>query len=139
MKLRRNKTKEEIELEQKGDEYTFYPDIYTLHNRKMTNSNIAIDIYNERQYQNMYERLKQARLEKMVRNSNNDRYELNEELKRYVKDKKENNIINIDDYFNQDEQINYYDNENIDNDLNDEDYMLENGIIYTDFKKADID
>ena len=139
LKLRRNKTKEEIELEQNGDEYTFYPDIYTLHNRKMTNSNIAIDIYNERQYQNMYERLKQARLEKMVRNSNNDRYELNEELKRYVKDKKENNIINIDDYFNQDEQINYYDNENIDNDLNDEDYMLENGIIYTDFKKTDID
>ena len=105
MKLRRNKTKEEIELEQNGDEYTFYPDIYTLHNRKMTNSNIAIDIYNERQYQNMYERLKQARLEKMVRISNNDRYELNEELKRYVKDKKENNIINFDDYFNQDEQL----------------------------------
>ena len=40
---------------------------------------------------------------------------------------------------NQDEQINYYDNEYIDNDLNDEDYMLENGIIYTDFKKTDID
>ena len=49
----------------------------------------------------------------MVRDSSNDRYELSDELKKYVKDYKENNFINIQDYYNKTDSSYYYNNKNM--------------------------
>ena len=113
MKGRKDRSKVEIELEEQKHECTFQPHLYTSTNQKKSKDNIIIDIYNEKQYKSLYERLKQGRLNKMVRDSSNDRYELSDELKKYVKDYKENNFINIQDYYNKTDSSYYYNNKNM--------------------------
>ena len=135
LKLKRNRTREEMEYEDKAHECTFHPEIRTLPDQ-MIKKNTLNDIYNDKNNKDLYERIKRARLEKMVKDSNNDRYDLSDELKRFVKDKKEYNIINIDNYFNKSE-INYYNIINNDSIENEQDNMLENGIICEDFKQTD--
>jgi len=73
MKGRKDRSKAEIELEEQKHECTFQPHLYTSTNQKKSKDNIIIDIYNEKQYKSLYERLKQGRLNKMVRDSSKDR------------------------------------------------------------------
>ena len=99
MKLKRDKKKEEIEFEHQINECTFQPDIYTLIKQKIPYTKFQNDIYNEKEYQVQYERLKQGRLERMVKENKNNRYGLNNELKQFVKDIKEYNYIQKESYF----------------------------------------
>ena len=128
MKARKDRSKVEIELEYQIHECTFQPYLYTLTNQKKIKNNNNIDIYNEKQYQSLYERLKQGRLNKLVRDSSHDRYGLNDELKKYVKDYKENNIINSQDYYNKTDSTCYYNNKNmyINENKNTEDNIMNN-------------
>jgi hypothetical protein len=128
MKARKDRSKVEIELEYQIHECTFQPYLYTLTNQKKVKNNNNIDIYNEKQYQSLYERLKQGRLNKLVRDSSHDRYGLNDELKKYVKDYKENNIINSQDYYNKTDSTCYYNNKNmyINENKNTEDNIMNN-------------
>ena len=83
---KKNRTKEEIEEESQKKECTFQPDIKK---NNISEAHFNNDIYNEKEYQDLYERLKRGRMEKMVKNSINDRYGLNPELQQYIKDTKE--------------------------------------------------
>ena len=85
---------------------TFYPAT------KFTN-----DIYNEKEYKILYERLKHGRLERMVKDSNNNRYGLNDELKQFVKDNKEYNFIQNQQYFDPDDPY-YYNSIEMNNMMN---------------------
>ena len=99
MKSKRNRPKEEIEIEEQGNECTFTPDIYSLTQQKIPETKFTNDIYNEKEYKYLYERLKHGRLERMVKDSNNDRFGLNNELKQFVKDNKEYNFLQNQAYF----------------------------------------
>ena len=96
---RRDRTKEEIDIEEQGNECTFQPDIYSLPEEKIPETKFTNDIYNEKEYKYLYERLKHGRLERMVKDSNNDRFGLNKELKQFVKDNKEYNYLQNQAYF----------------------------------------
>ena len=76
---------------------TFQP---SLAKESIPVTNFENDIYNEKEYKFLYDRLMHGRLERMVKENNNDRYELNKELKKFVKDNKEYNYIQNQDYFN---------------------------------------
>ena len=136
VKARKDKNKLEIEMEEQIKECTFKPHLYTLPEEKKSKSNLINDIYNERQYKSMYERLKQGRLNQLVKESCNDRYELNSELKKYVKDYKENNFLNGQTYYNKTDSSHYYNNKNIYNNENHntEANLIENGKLYIDVK-----
>ena len=107
-KSKRNRPKEEIEIEEQGKECTFQPDIYSLSQQKIPETKFSNDIYNEKEYKYLYERLKHGRLERMVKDSNNDRFGLNNELKQFVKDNKEFNFLQNQEYFDPDDP--YYNN-----------------------------
>ena len=127
LQSRRDRTREEIDIEEQGDECTFQPDIYSLPQEKIPDTNFTNDIYNEKEYKYQYERLKHGRLERMVKDSNNDRFGLNNELKQFVKDNKEYNYLENQAYFdpedpyyynvgeNQYVEENNYENNDIDN------------------------
>ena len=55
-----------------------------LNPKKIPKTNFNNDIYNEKEYKILYERLKHGRLERMVKDSNNNRYGLNDELKQII-------------------------------------------------------
>ena len=99
MKLKRDRPKDEIDIEEQGNECTFTPDIYSLTQQKIPETKFANDIYNEKEYKYLYERLKHGRLERMVKESNNNRFGLNNELKQFVKDNKEFNFLQNQAYF----------------------------------------
>ena len=134
IKSKRDKAKEEIEIEEQGNECTFQPDIYSLNQQKMPETKFSNDIYNEKEYKYLYERLKHGRLERMVKDSNNDRFGLNNELKQFVKDNKEFNYLQNQAYFDPDdpyyyniyngyqlnEEENNYENNNINENRNEE-------------------
>ena len=107
LQSRKDRTKEEIEIEQQKNECTFQPYLYDLNKEKIPENNFSNDIYNEKEYKYLYERLKHGRLERMVKESNNDRYGLSNELKQFVKDNKEFNCLPNQDYLIQDQQ-HYY-------------------------------
>ena len=111
------KTREEIELEEQKNECTFQPNIKGLDPKKIPKTNFNNDIYNEKEYQILYERLKHGRLERMVKDSNNDRYGLNNELKQFVKDNKEYNFIQNQQYFDPNDPF-YYNNAELNNMIN---------------------
>ena len=117
LKNKISKTREEIELEEQKNECTFQPNIRGLNPGKIPKTNFNNDIYNEKEYKILYERLKHGRLERMVRDSNNDRYGLNNELKQFVKDNKEFNFIQNQQYFDPDDPF-YYNNAEINNMMN---------------------
>ena len=87
IKKRKNKTREEMEVESQIEECTFQP-------RKITEvipeDKYKNDIYKEKEYKKLYERLKFGRMERLVKDSANDRYDLNSDLKNFVKKSKTN-------------------------------------------------
>ena len=124
LKNKISKTREEIELEEQKNECTFQPNIKGLNPKKIPKTNFNNDIYNEKEYKILYERLKHGRLERMVKDSNNDRYGLNNELKQFVKDNKEFNFIQNQQYFDPDDPF-YYNNAEINNMMNSLNNQLE--------------
>ena len=88
-----------------------------LDRKKIPKTNFNNDIYNEKEYKILYERLKHGRLERMVKDCNNGRYGLNNELKQFVKDNKEFNFIQNQQYFDPDDPF-YYNNAEISNMMN---------------------
>ena len=133
IQLKRDRSKEEIEIEEQGNECTFQPDIYSLSQQKIPETRFSNDIYNEKEYKYLYERLKHGRLERMVKESNKERYGLNNELKQFVKDNKEFNYLQNQVYFDPNDpyyynsynnnQFNEEDNNNYDN-MNKEQYNI---------------
>ena len=123
-KHRRNKTKDEIDLENNEKEYTFKPNISF---KNPNYNNFSGDIYGE-DYQILYERMKNGRLERLIKEAVHDRYDLNEVLKNYIKKNKENifkeKIENDNlDYENYENEIN---NENISNTINQIENIIDN-------------
>ena len=117
LQSKKDKSREEIELEKQRKECTFQPNIKNLNINQIPKTNFNNDIYNEKEYKYLYERLRHGRLERMVKDSNNDRYGLNEELKQFVKDNKEYNFIQNQAYL-EPEGTYYYNNNQIENDNN---------------------
>ena len=110
VRLRKDRNKIDIEIEKQKKECTFRPNVYP--NKKIKKNNYISDIYNEKQYISLYDRLKKGRLDKMVKDNCNDRYELNDELKKYVKDRKESNINIPNGQTNYNQISGYYNNNN---------------------------
>ena len=117
VQAKKDKPKELIELEQQKKECTFQPNIKNMDFKKIPKTNFNNDIYNEKEYKYLYERLKHGRLERMVKESNNDRYGLNNELKQFVKDNKEYNFIQNQAYF-EPEDAYYYNNNQLESENN---------------------
>ena len=117
LKNKSSKTREEIELEEQKDECTFQPNIKGLNPKKIPKTNFSNDIYNEKEYKILYERLKHGRLQRMVKESSVDRYGLNNELKQFVKDNKEFNFIQNQQYFDPDDPF-YYNTADLNNMMN---------------------
>ena len=138
VKGKRDKTKIEIEIEEQISECTFKPKIYSATNQKKLQNNFNNDIYNERQYKSLYERLKQGRLNQMIKDGNNDRYELDNKLKKYIKDYKEHNVLNSQAYYKADSC--YYNNNNIyiNENQNTEENVMENCNLFVDINNKQI-
>ena len=88
IKKKKNRTKDEMEIERQRKELTFHPNI--KREEKIPETKFTNDIYKEKEYKDLYERLKKGRMERMVRNSAHDRYDLDKNLKKFVKENKEN-------------------------------------------------
>ena len=124
---KKDKSREEIELERQKNECTFQPNIKNLNSQKIPLTKFNNDIYNEKEYKYLYERLKHGRLERMVKDSNNDRYGLNNELKQFVKDNKEFNYIQNQAYFESENPYYYNNNQNeYENNFNNEKNIYQN-------------
>ena len=87
IKKKKDKTSEEIELERQIKECTFHPKIKI--EEKMVETKFINDIHGEKEYRNLYQRLKKGRMERKVKDAAHDRYDLNKELKKFVKQSKE--------------------------------------------------
>ena len=87
IKKRKNRTKDEMEVEAQIKECTFQPKKIK---GKIPETKFSNDIYKEKQYKQLYQRLKNGRKDRLVKDWANDRYELNKDLKKYVKQIKEN-------------------------------------------------
>ena len=87
IKKRKNRTKDEMEVEAQIKECTFQPKKMKV---KIPETKFSNDIYKEKQYKQLYQRLKNGRKDRLVKDWANDRYELNKDLKNYVKQIKEN-------------------------------------------------
>ena len=107
LKFKKDKTQEEIDLEVQKKELTFLPDIKDLDIRKFPKTNFKNDIYHEKEYKILYERLKRARLERLAEKGKNYRYVLNDELKQFLKDKKEFNYLENNKYLETDDPFYY--------------------------------
>ena len=124
---KKEKSREEIELDRQKNECTFQPNIKNLNSQKIPLTKFTNDIYNEKEYKYLYQRLKHGRLERMVKDSNNDRYGLNKELKQFVKDNKEFNYIQNQAYFESENPYYYNNNQNeFENNFNSEKNMFQN-------------
>jgi len=117
LKSKKDKTKEEVELEEQKKEFTFQPNIKNLDPKKIPKTNFNNDIYNETEYQILYERLKHARLQRLVKNNTQNRYGLNKELKQFVDDNKKYNYLQNNQYFETDDPF-YYNTLEITNNIN---------------------
>ena len=133
MKSRKNKTKIEIEIEQQMHECTFHPQLHTFQNKNQEKIKFKNDIYNEKQYISLYERLKKGRLDQLVKESVKDRYELNDQLKKYIQDSKMYNLINSQKYCNK-TLPHYYNNNTmyIDDNPNIQENMMDNSNLLID-------
>ena len=120
-KNRKNKTKEEIELEKYGSECTFKPNINYDTKEKIPETHFNNDIYGEKSYRLLYERLRNGRMERLVKDAVNDRYGLDDVLKDFVKKNKENNPEERDEERSSEEQSeNNNDNKESENNESDE-------------------
>jgi hypothetical protein len=88
IKKKKNRTKEDIEIERGRKDLTFKPK--TKIESKTIETRFTNDIYKEKEYKKLYERLKKGRMDRLIKNSTTDRYDLNKDLKKYVKMTKEN-------------------------------------------------
>ena len=88
IKKKKDRKREEIEIEKQIKECTFHPNI--KRQTKSPETKFHNDIYQEKEYRNLYERLKNGRMERLVKNSTMDRFGLNQDLKKYIKQNKEN-------------------------------------------------
>ena len=122
LKSKKDKTKEEIELEEQKLEFTFKPNIKNLDPKKIPKTNFINDIYNETEYQTLYERLKHARLQRLVKNNTQNRYGLNKELKQFVMDNKKYNYLQNNQYYETDDPF-YYNTLEIMSDLKNNENM----------------
>ena len=88
IKKKKDRTKDEMEIERQRKELTFHPNI----KREEINieTRFTNDIHKEKEYKDLYERLKKGRMERKVKNSAHDRYGLDKQLKKFVKESKEN-------------------------------------------------
>ena len=126
-KNRKNKTKEEIELEKYGSECTFKPNINNEAKEKTPETHFTNDIYGEKSYRLLYERLRNGRMERLVKDAVNDRYGLDDVLKDFVKKNKENNPEERDEERSSEEQSeNNNDNKESENNESDENNNNEN-------------
>ena len=108
-KNRKNKTSDEVDFDKNQKDYTFHPNIYN-NPVDNNNNNIKNDIHGERSYRLYYERIRNGRMEQMVKDAINDRYGLDEVLKDFIKkNKKEIEDENADN----DNNNNLYDEMNI--------------------------
>ena len=115
-KNRKNKTQEEFEFEKYGSECTFKPNIK---NKKVNKkSNFKNDIYNEKSYKLLYDRLKKGRIERLIKENANDRFGYDEILKDYIKKNKEREFDDKDDESNDDENNSEEDNNDNNNNEN---------------------
>ena len=113
IKKRKNKTKDEMEVEDQINECTFQPKKIS---EKIPETKFSNDIYKEKQYKKLYQRLKFGRQERLVKNSANDRYGLNEDLKNFVKQSKQlknNEFIEEEKSIPEYEESSYTNNNNI--------------------------
>ena len=138
VKSRKDRSIMEIEVEQQLHECTFHPQLHTFQNKKQEKVKFKNDIYNEKQYISLYERLKKGRLNQLVKESNNDRYELNDKLKKYIKDSKKYNLLNSQNYCNK-TLPHYYNNNTmyIDDNPSTQEIMAENSNLYIDINNSD--
>ena len=138
VKSRKDRPKIEIEIEQQLHECTFHPQLQTFQNKKEEKVKFKNDIYNEKQYISLYERLKKGRLNQLVKESNNDRYELNDQLKKYIKDSKKYNLLNSQNYYSK-TLPHYYNNNTmyIDDNPSTQENMNENCNLYVDINNSD--
>ena len=90
IKKKKNKTKDEMEVEAQYKECTFHPKKIK---GKIPETKFSNDIYKEKEYKKLYQRLKMGRMERLVRDSANDRYDLNKDLKNFVKQSKESKTL----------------------------------------------
>ena len=88
IKNKKDRTTEEIEVEKHKKECTFHPNL--KNEIKVPETRFTNDIYKEKEYKDLYERLKKGRMERKVKNSALERYGLDKDLKKYVKQSKQN-------------------------------------------------
>ena len=124
-KNRKNKTQEEFEFEKYGSECTFRPNIKygktNINNNQNNNNNFNNDIYNEKSYRLLYERLRNGRIERLIKESAHERFGYDDIIKNYMKKNKEkeekdfelNEEENSEDYNNEDENENFKNNNNM--------------------------
>lgn len=98
LKSRKDKSKAEIEVIGQEQELTFQPTIIA---RIPDNKVVPVDIHNDKSYKQVYERLKNGRMERIIKNNATDRFGLDQEMKDYIKKTKE---------IEHQEPDNYYDN-----------------------------
>ena len=136
IKNKKNKSKDEVDVEINKDEYTFKPNI-PIKNFKTNNySNTS---YNEKCNQILYERTKNGRMERLIKEAVHDRYDLNDVLKDYIKKNKDHNFRerleeyyqnNYNEYNNLENENNNIDNNsNVYNNINEKENMNEEKII----------
>ena len=132
-KNRKNKTQEEFEFEKYGSECTFKPNIK---NKKVNKNNtFNNDIYNEKSYKLLYDRLKKGRIERLIKENANDRFGYDDILKDYIKKNKEREYDDKDDESNDDENNNSEEDNNENN--NNENGNNKNNDNKNDKKKKD--
>ena len=88
IKNKKDRTTEEIEVEKHKKECTFHPNL--KNELKVPETKFTNDIYKEKEYKDLYERLKKGRMERKVKNSAIERFGLDKDLKKYVKQSKQN-------------------------------------------------
>ena len=114
LKMKKNKTKEEIDLETQKNDLTFQPKINSLDPRKIPKTYFKNDIYNEKEYKYLYERLKHGRLERLAKKSCKTRTQINHDIKQFIKDNKEYNYLENNQYYETDDPF-YYNSSEINN------------------------
>jgi hypothetical protein len=82
---KKDRPKAEIEIELYGKECTFKPDTTFSKEEIKEDKKIDNDIYNEKSYELLYNRIKNGRLERMIKDSVHVRGEFPPEINEYCK------------------------------------------------------
>ncbi|MCQ2818325.1 MAG: hypothetical protein MJ252_13745 [archaeon] len=91
-KSRKNRTRDDFDMEKYGSECTFTPTFEPP--VEETETKFKNDIFKEKSYQLLYERLRNGKMQRELKDAVNDRYgyEHNDNLKEYIKKEKEQTI-----------------------------------------------